>query len=151
MLCLTEFVLKACSRAVSSEDRALCSLLKKQNKQQQQQQKKTFLSHHQDTSPAASDVCRANTPCRAFSFPYYHHDLDHDYDQYQYQHHYYILKRTEIKDHIDKLWVEVVICFVILITVATVDALMASNKLRNNYRTVLAHFITCWPPEIPCI
>ena len=67
MLCLTEFVLKTCSRAASSEDLALRSLLEKQNKQQQQQ--KTFLSHHQDTSPAASDVCRANTPCRAFSFP----------------------------------------------------------------------------------
>lgn len=146
MLCLTEFVLKACSRATSSEDRALCSLLKKPNNNNK---KKAFLNHHQDNSPAASDVCRANTPFRAFSFPYYHHDLDHD--QYQYQHHYYILKRTEIKDHIGKLWVEVVIFFVILFTVATVDALAASNKLRNNYRTVLAHFIICWHPEIPCI
>ena len=60
---------------------------------------------------------------------------DHDHDHYQYQYLYYILKTTETKDHIGKLWVEVIIFLLLfLVTVATVDSLASSNKLRNNYR-----------------
>ena len=57
VLCLIEFVLKACSWA--DRIKPFVSLFKK-----------PLLSHLQELSPATSAVCRTNSPCRAFSFQF---------------------------------------------------------------------------------
>ena len=55
MLCLIEFVLKACSCAASIKPSVSFF-------------KNPFRSDLQDSSPATSDVCWTNSPCKAISF-----------------------------------------------------------------------------------
>ena len=55
MLCLIEFVLKACSCAASIKSSVSFF-------------KNPFRSYLQDSSPATSDVCWTNSLCKAFSF-----------------------------------------------------------------------------------
>ena len=57
ILCLIEFVLKACSWAARIKPSVSFF-------------KNPFLSHLQESSPATSAVCRTNSPCRAFSFQF---------------------------------------------------------------------------------